>query len=626
MLGGCGSEGALQARHERTASRAGVLETVGDESVRERRVADLVLGELGERAGDGRIRGGVCVWAASSAADVCPMQPLDEGAMNELGQRGALEGTAHVERAWAEALAGIGARAAEADLGVCRLIGEGSIRFCDQRGGRGVLQLSRRQTTSIEAMLRSPEFVRFAGLSRESACGVRGPYARPLVRFGLRRWRKRGPLASFSPRSSAPSKAGVTAIMSPCFRVLGCSPSATSRDSFETVVLDSPSTPLEVRAMTKDASRAPVHEKDRSQQRRQRVFKGVAAAMVVCAMPVIGEAFLRLAAPQPASWFDVYRRHPTLPFYALQADVDQTIDTGETRWRLLTDGDGFRVSAPPEQRSRQAPARLGLVLGDSFAFAQGVDYEQGFVHRLERATPWRFRNASVPGYGPVQYRQLLSQALEQGERPAFILVSTFLGNDLHDCIWNKDIPVHDGVIGDRGDFKSRLKRSSHLYRLFAKAYHVVAPPPPVAGGAPLDAYAPASYQPGGEMHRASALYRREMTTIAELARKHAIPLLVVVIPAPESVKAARGELPKSGNDYDLPRAFATSCLEALEIPFVDLTKVFERHPTDSVYFSHDGHLTPFGNQLVASALTPKLPVATPREEPLDPGARAGPPL
>src|SRR5690606_3945146 len=136
--------------------------------------------------------------------------------------------------------------------------------------------------------------------------GVRGPYARPLVRFGLRRWRKRGPLASFSPRSSAPSKAGVTAIMSPCFRVLGCSPSATSRDSFETVVLDSPSTPLEVRAMTKDASRAPVHEKDRSQQRRQRVFKGVAAAMVVCAMPVIGEAFLRLAAPQPASWFDVY--------------------------------------------------------------------------------------------------------------------------------------------------------------------------------------------------------------------------------------------------------------------------------------------------------------------------------
>lgn len=181
VLGGCGSEGALQARDERTASRAGVLETVGDESVRERRVADLVLGELGERAGDGRIRGGVCVWAASSAADVCPMQPLDEGAMNELGQRGALEGTAHVERAWAEALAGIGARAAEADLGVCRLIGEGSIRFCDQRGGRGVLQLSRRQTTSIEAMLRSPEFVRFAGLSRESACGVRGPYARPLV-------------------------------------------------------------------------------------------------------------------------------------------------------------------------------------------------------------------------------------------------------------------------------------------------------------------------------------------------------------------------------------------------------------------------------------------------------------
>src|SRR5205085_1913297 len=79
----------------------------------------------------------------------------------------------------------------------------------------------------------------------------------------------------------------------------------------------------------------------------------------------------------------------------------------------------------------------------------------------------------VPGYGPVQYRQILEWELgERREPPKLLLVATYLGNDFHDCVRNRDLPVHDGVVSDRGDLKSAIKRRSHLYRAIARAYHV----------------------------------------------------------------------------------------------------------------------------------------------------------
>ena len=76
---------------------------------------------------------------------------------------------------------------------------------------------------------------------------------------------------------------------------------------------------------------------------------------------VIGELGVRIVAPQPASWLDVYRRHPALPFYALAPHVERLIDTGETRWTVFTDEHGYRVSerdawSSPRDRSHRVSA------------------------------------------------------------------------------------------------------------------------------------------------------------------------------------------------------------------------------------------------------------------------------
>jgi hypothetical protein len=112
-------------------------------------------------------------------------------------------------------------------------------------------------------------------------------------------------------------------------------------------------------------------------------------------------------------------------------------------------------------------------LGDSFTFGHGVDYDQSYVGLLSADVKprWHFCNTAVPGYGPVQYRQLLQYHLDRGSQPSAVLVGTYVGNDFFDCIWGKDIPVVDGILGERKTWKTPVKRNSHLYRLCSKIYH-----------------------------------------------------------------------------------------------------------------------------------------------------------
>src|SRR5262249_31144448 len=96
---------------------------------------------------------------------------------------------------------------------------------------------------------------------------------------------------------------------------------------------------------------------------------GVSGAVAL----LLGEGLLRVAAPQPPSCLDVYRRHPSLPSYALETNLARRLATGESSWAIYTDADGCRVPRLPVAKPGAAPA---LVLGDSFAFGQGVNYEE----------------------------------------------------------------------------------------------------------------------------------------------------------------------------------------------------------------------------------------------------------
>jgi hypothetical protein len=99
------------------------------------------------------------------------------------------------------------------------------------------------------------------------------------------------------------------------------------------------------------------------------------------------------------------------------------------RWHITTDADGIRGQASwPEH----AHTRL-LVLGDSFAFGEGVDLEDRFDAVVRSRVPdLAVVNLGVMGYGPDQELIRARPWMSQLRRGDAMLLLTYHGNDFHD--------------------------------------------------------------------------------------------------------------------------------------------------------------------------------------------------
>lgn len=318
----------------------------------------------------------------------------------------------------------------------------------------------------------------------------------------------------------------------------------------------------------------------------------------------VAEFVVRIAAPQPPSWLGIYREHPVLP-YALQSDASYRIETGETEWSVHADHGGLRVGASPPPVIPGAP--LLLVLGDSFAFGHGVDFEQSFAGLLAADGSLRVANAALPGWGPVQYRRMLDFQLAEGRVPDRILLAIYVGNDFHDCVWERDVPVHNGILGDPGGLRSFVKRNSHLYRLVSKAFHTLVRPASDDRYGTMKQLARSSAWTQPPLATALPAFQKAIEEIAATAAARHIDLRAVVIPTRETVEArVRGVAPTADWDPALPNEKAAAILTASGIPFVDVTDALAKSGAGPSYLPLDGHLTQLGNRIVAEAVTALL--------------------
>ena len=340
----------------------------------------------------------------------------------------------------------------------------------------------------------------------------------------------------------------------------------------------------------------------------------LAAASFLVSLALL-EVGLRIVAPRDSSWLAIYRRHPVLPFHALLPNERVVVDTGETRWQVVTDGEGFRVG---DREPAAADAGCtALWLGDSFAFGHGVDYEDSFVGLVGAASPGvRQIDTGVPGYGPVQYRQILEYRLDTvAKKPDYVYVVVYVGNDFHDTIWSKDVPVHEGVLGHRGDLKSFLKTHLHLYRMLSAAYHRIAPPDDPYAQVREELADPAAWQ-GDFLSRARDVFTQELARIQSLGREHAIVVRFVVLPTEDAVRAMRaggGYAAESGPL--LPVAKARAILEGIGADFFDVTPTLAASSEKDLYFRFDGHFTRAGNRIVARGIEDAWPLVCPVDRP-----------
>lgn len=327
----------------------------------------------------------------------------------------------------------------------------------------------------------------------------------------------------------------------------------------------------------------------------------IALLGIACAISVaLAEVAVRIAAPQPPSWLGIYTKHPVLP-YALQPEASYRVDTGATRWTVHSDARGLRVAEKPVPAAADAP--LLLVLGDSFAFGHGVEFEESFAGMLAADGTLRVANTALPGWGPVQYRRMLDFQLSEGNVPNRILLSIYVGNDFHDCVWDRDVPVRHGILGDPGGIRSFVKRNSHLYRLLSKAYHAVAEHEPGDRYGTVEQLVRPAAWTEPPLSEALPLFRGAVVEIAATAAARGIDLRAIVIPASDTVDAvARGRAPTADWDPSLPNRKTAEVLEGAGIPFVDVTDALAKLGARDGYLPFDGHLTPRANRIVADAV------------------------
>lgn len=338
--------------------------------------------------------------------------------------------------------------------------------------------------------------------------------------------------------------------------------------------------------------------------RRVGLGLGVASLALVAAAG-LAELGLRWLAPQPISWLSIYAEDDVLP-YRLAPGAAQHVDTGETRWDVYVDAHGYRTEAPDRQALAGGPFLLGI--GDSFAFGHGCDQAQSLYGLLDRALEGTtVVNAAVPGYGPTQYRQVLERHLG---RPGLsgVVVTSFLGNDFHDAIWNKDRPITDGALGATAGRRYWIKKTSHLYRFLSARAHALG-----FGRGESDLLLNAELMTpeawfDGRLAEAERVYAEELERIRDLCREHELPLFVVLLPARTSVddelcaaSVAAAALAPDTWQRDLPTQKAAAICARLNVAYLETSELLGALPPP-LYFRFDGHLRPEVTRALAGHL------------------------
>lgn len=300
-----------------------------------------------------------------------------------------------------------------------------------------------------------------------------------------------------------------------------------------------------------------------------------------------------------------------------------------------------------------APAGFRVLgLGDSFAFGFGVDEDDTYLARLERALADRHVeviNAGLAGMGPDNEARLLA-ADGPGLRPDLVLVGFFVGNDLMDVLtgiarthlrdgapaipdgflerWYRPLRAgtllpeplarSSGGLGLPIPFKGFLRRHSHAYRfLSGRVGRARMAWQSRRGGTGTpdfnpfqqEAFCLRNYPP--EFDLAWTRTKSELSQVKSWCVTHRARLAIVAIPTkaqvyPNHWDAVRQRFGLRDEDFDLEKPQRILAAFAAEngIPLIDLLPSLRaaRDTGPPLYFARDIHWTPRGHAVAADEI------------------------
>ena len=298
-----------------------------------------------------------------------------------------------------------------------------------------------------------------------------------------------------------------------------------------------------------------------------------------------------------------------------------------------------------------------LGLGDSFTFGFGVEEDDTYLARLERALADRHVeviNAGLAGMGPDNEARLLAVD-GPGLRPDLVLVGFFVGNDLVDVlVGDGRIRLQDGLpavddgllstwyrplrpgrllarplarspasLGLPIPFKSWLRQHSYAYRFLTGqvgrlrlAWQVrgdAAPPAPELTPFHQEAFCLRSYPP--EFALAWTRTKAALREIQSWCDAHGARVALIAIPTqsqvePEAWAAVVRTYGLRDEDFDLekPQGILAAFAAESDLPLIDLLPTLRaaRGTGGPLYFTRDTHWTPRGHAVAADEILRRL--------------------
>jgi hypothetical protein len=342
---------------------------------------------------------------------------------------------------------------------------------------------------------------------------------------------------------------------------------------------------------------------------KRHFLRGSIVAIAICIALVTAETVVRTFIPQDlgllAPW---YESHPRYRFRHYP-DIDAMRRWG-TPYRLRTNSHAIRSD---REEPYLSPDETRVVVhGDSLTFGVGVENEDTFVRRLERALQPTFEtidvlNLGVAGHGPDQEYLLF---LEEGRKysPRICIIAVCLGNDLDQLGWSNAAFRLDGNDLDFVPYSTPILKKlseSPPYRWLASRSHLMLLARYTLIDAPTYARELAAQQTRvPPVPLARAVYR---DFVAAVRREDAIPVLLL-LPTKDQIAHRRDALPlgHSENSADLLRdtllefceanTNTVTCVDALDhLALADVA--FE-----DLFIPGDDHFSSSGHRVVANAL------------------------
>lgn len=275
---------------------------------------------------------------------------------------------------------------------------------------------------------------------------------------------------------------------------------------------------------------------------------------------------------------ELYTSHPDYG-YALWPSRTTQYEYPPAQPRRITvnsNADGFRGKRELDGEDRRTRV---LILGDSYAFGQGVEEAERFSDVLEQLEPgWRVDNLGMTGWGP-DLMLLALEALVERTSPD-VVVFTLFYDDFRRVrpryagmgYPNPRLELRDGRLVRVPFPKPKPWERSHLYHGVLRA--LWGPNRPFSGPTPAE----------------WELNERILDRFRELASLHGFSPVLVYLTGPWTGAAQRRR-----------SSWVREYGEAHGVPWLDLTEPIQS-AGDSVYLPENRHYSPAGHRIVATEL------------------------